>query len=81
MNPTIRAATSARQNSKKTAYIRAFAALLRVGMIDITSSVKRAMAITGNVVFDDCDMNITEDDVRKALALSERSRSRSIVKS
>jgi hypothetical protein len=72
MSPAIRSAISTRQNSKKTSYIRAFAALLREGMIDITPLIKRAMAITGNVVFDDCNMNITEDDVRKALAVSER---------
>ena len=74
MSPAIRSATSTRQNSNKAFYIRAFATLLREGMIDITPLVKRAMAITGNVIFDDPNMNITEDDVRKALAFSERAR-------
>jgi hypothetical protein len=68
MSAAIRSAMSTRQNSRKTSYIRAFAAHLEESHIAITSAVKRAMAITGNVIFNDTNMNISEDDVRKALA-------------
>ena len=75
MNVAIRSAMSTRQNSRKTSYIRAFAAHLEERHIAITSAVKRAMAITGNVIFNDTNMNISEDDVRKALARQHQNRS------
>ena len=56
-----------RQDSKKASYLRAFAANLEKDLIPLSPAVKRAMAITANVVFNDPNLDITEDDVRKAL--------------
>lgn len=65
--PAINAALQKRQNSKKSAYLRAFAALLEEAHIDMTSTVMKAMAVTANVVFDDPEFDACEDDVRKAI--------------
>jgi hypothetical protein len=72
MSPGIHAALQTRQNSKKSAYIRSFGALLVEAKIELTSGVKRSMAITANVVLDDPNVDVSEDDVRKALQIGEK---------
>ncbi|KUO66921.1 MAG: hypothetical protein APF80_09170 [Alphaproteobacteria bacterium BRH_c36] len=68
--PGVEAAISTRQDSKKTAYLRAFGALLKYSSINLSAPVVRAMAITANVILDDVDLSISEDTVRKALKRS-----------
>ena len=68
MDPTIECAIATRQNSKISAFLRAFAAELHGKTIKLTPKVKRAMAITANALMNDPELNITEDHVRKALA-------------
>ncbi len=72
MCPGIHAALQTRQNSKKSAYIRSFGALLVEAKIELTSVVKRSMAITANVVLADPNVDVSEDDVRKALQIGEK---------
>ncbi len=68
MDPTIECAIATRQNSKISAFLRAFAAELHAKTIKLTPKVKRAMAIAANALMNDPELNITEDHVRKALA-------------
>ena len=65
--PAVTAAITKRQNSKKSAYLRAFAAMLEEAQIDLSSNVMKAMAVTANVVFDEPNFDTCEDDVRKAI--------------
>ena len=53
-----------RQQSVKTEYLRAFANLLN---INLTTIVMKAMAIVANVAINLPDVDVTYDDVRKAL--------------
>ncbi|MCH9808098.1 MAG: hypothetical protein K0U74_10215 [Alphaproteobacteria bacterium] len=69
--PEVEAAISTRQNSKKSAYLRAFGVLLKNSKIKLSAPVMRAMAITANVILDDVDLSISEDTVRKALKRSQ----------
>lgn len=66
------AALCTRQDSAKTSYIRAFAALVAESKLELSPSVKQALALTANVVMDDADFSYTEDDVRKALSRQPR---------
>ena len=62
-------AIRSRQHNKRTEYLRAFDNLLNE--YQITSrppSFVRAIAIVTNVVINDPDIDVTYDDVRKALA-------------
>jgi hypothetical protein len=68
MDSAVHFGMSTRQNSKKTAYIRAFAAHLQNNEIKTTAKIKKSMAFMANVVLNDPNMSITEDDVRKALS-------------
>ena len=69
--PEVEAALSTRQDSKKSAYFRAFWSLLKQSKIKLSGPVMRAMAITANVIMDDANLTHSEDDVRKALARIE----------
>ena len=63
------AATKTRQRSEKTEYLRAFGNLLtEVHHIALTIPVMKAMAIVANVAINLPDVDVTNDDVRKALA-------------
>jgi hypothetical protein len=65
----IGAAVESRQRSPKTEYLRAFGnALTNVHGSALTRPIMRAMAITANVVINLPDVDVTYDDVRKALA-------------
>jgi hypothetical protein len=65
----IGAAVASRQHSPKTEYLRAFGNLLTdVHGIALTTQVMKAMAIVGNVVINLPDVDVSRDDVRKALA-------------
>ena len=66
----IAAALASRQHSGKTAYLRAFGALLRgTHSIEWTTDTMNAMATTATVVLNEPDDVVTHDDVRKALAI------------
>jgi hypothetical protein len=58
-----------RQQSVKAEYLRAFGNLLteQHGFI-LTTDIMKAMAIAANVVINSPDIDVTYDDVRKALA-------------
>lgn len=61
-------ALASRQSSVKTEYLRAFGNLLGdVHRLDITATVMRAMAVAANVVINDQEIDVSYDDVRKAL--------------
>lgn len=63
----IAAALASRQHSAKTAYLRAFGALLRdVHRMDLTPATMNAMATAATVVLNESDLVVTYDDVRKA---------------
>lgn len=65
----IGAVVNTRQGSTKTAYIRALAYLLyNARKFALTNRLMRAMAIIANVVINSPDVDVTYDDVRKALA-------------
>lgn len=64
----IGAAISTRQKSMKTEYVRAFATLLvDVHGVTLTALVKDLIAKVANVVLNDGEIDVTYDDVRKAL--------------
>lgn len=71
MRKNIHAALRTRQDSSKTSYIRSFGALLIEKKIELTPRVKRAIAITANVVLNDTNYDVSDDDVRKALQILE----------
>lgn len=65
----IGAAIESRQRSAKTEYLRAFGNLLAdVHGFVLTTPIMQAMAIVANVVINLPDVDVTCDDVRKALA-------------
>lgn len=65
----IGAAIESRQRSPKTEYLRAFGNLLTdVHNFALTTPTMQAMAIVANVVINLPDVDVTYDDVRKALA-------------
>jgi hypothetical protein len=65
----IGAAIASRQRSPKTEYLRAFGKLLSDEHgFALTTPIVKAMAITANVVINLPDVDVTYDDVRKALA-------------
>jgi hypothetical protein len=65
----IGAAIQSRQQSRKTEYLRAFGSLLTdVHRFTLTTAIMQAMAIVANVVINLPDVDVTYDDVRKALA-------------
>ncbi len=65
----IGAAIGSRQRSPKTEYLRAFGNLLTdVHKFALTTPIMQAMAIVANVVINLPDVDVTYDDVRKALA-------------
>ena len=74
MDQTIESAVSSRQNSRKSAVLRAFATSLKANKIKLTAPVVKAMAIAANAVLNDPDEGISEDHVRKALASMQRLR-------
>ena len=62
-------AIESRQSSAKTEYLRAFGSLLtNVHKIALTTRTMQAMAIVANVAINLPDIDVTNDDVRKALA-------------
>lgn len=65
----IGAAVSGRKYNLKTEYLRAFGALLvDEHHFELTAAIRRAIAITANVVINDPEVDASFDDVRKALA-------------
>lgn len=65
----IGAAIESRQRSAKTEYLRAFGNLLTdVHGFALTTPIMQAMAFVANVVINLPDVDVTYDDVRKALA-------------
>jgi hypothetical protein len=71
----IGAAIESRQRSAKTEYLRAFGNLLTdVHSFALTTPIMQAMAIVANVVINLLDVDVTYDDVRKALAKLGRER-------
>lgn len=65
----IGAVVNTRQGNTKTAYVRALAYLLLVRhKFALTNRLMRAMAIIANVAINSPDVDVTYDDVRKALA-------------
>ena len=65
----IGAAIESRQKSPKTEYVRAFANLLtEVHKFELTAPVHKAIAFVANVVINQPDVDVTSEDVRKALA-------------
>lgn len=73
-SPSIEVAISTRQDSQKSAYLRAFGAMLKESRISLNPPIKRSMAIAANVVMDDANLSISEDDVRKALGRTKAKR-------
>jgi hypothetical protein len=63
----IGAAVKLRQHNPKTEYLRAFGKLLTVQGFALTTPIMKAMAITATVVINRPDVDVTYDDVRKAL--------------
>lgn len=64
----IGAAIDTRQRSPKTEYVRAFANRLTESYgLTLTTGIRKAMAVTANVVIDLPDVDVSDDDVRKAL--------------
>ena len=64
----IGAAIESRQKSPKTEYVRAFGNLLtEVHKFELTAPVQKAIAVVANVVINQPDVDVTYDDVRKAL--------------
>ena len=66
-------AIESRQRSPKTEYLRAFGFLVTVHrlanwQIALTTPVMQAMAIAANVAMNLPDVDVTYDDVRKALS-------------
>lgn len=65
----IGAALQSRQRSPKTEYLRAFGSLLTDAHgVTLTTTIMQAVAIVANVVINLPDVDVTYDDVRKALA-------------
>lgn len=65
----IGAAIDSRQQSVKAEYLRAFGNLLtEQHRFILTTDIMKAMAIAANVVINSPDIDVTYDDVRKALA-------------
>ena len=65
----IGAAIASRQRSAKTEYLRAFGNLLTdAHKFSLTTAIMQAMAIVANVAINLPDVDVTSDDVRKALA-------------
>ncbi|MEZ5494202.1 MAG: hypothetical protein R3E61_06340 [Pseudomonadales bacterium] len=64
----IDAAIQTRQRSIKTEYIRAFAKIMAEYQVSIsTTKIMKAMAMVANVVINRPDVDVSYDDVRKAL--------------
>ena len=64
----IGAAIESRQKNPKTEYVRAFGNLLtEVHKFELTAPVHKAIAVVANVVINQPDVDVTYDDVRKAL--------------
>lgn len=65
----IGAAISSKKRNEKTEYLRAFGNLLiEQHRFNLTSQIMKAMVIAANVVINSPDIDVTYDDVRKALA-------------
>lgn len=65
----IGAALASQKSNRKFEYLRAFGALLRdVPRIELTADTMKAMAATAIVVLNEPDLDVSHDDVRKALA-------------
>jgi hypothetical protein len=63
------AALVSRKNSRKFEYLRAFASKLQEEYnIELTPEIRAAMAVTATVVLNDSAIDVTTDDVRKAIA-------------
>jgi hypothetical protein len=66
---TIGAAIDSRKKNEKTEYLRAFGELLTSqNRFSLTPEIIKAMAITANVVINSPDVDVSYDDVRKALS-------------
>lgn len=64
----IGAAVARQKNNPKTEYLRAFGSLLRNEYrIELTREIMHAMATTATVVLNDSEIDVTYDDVRKAV--------------
>lgn len=63
----IGAAINSRERSTRTEYLRAFGNRLTDSGLTVTSIVMRAMAIVANVAINLPDVDVSYDDVRKAL--------------
>jgi hypothetical protein len=62
-----------RQSNAKTEFIRGFGeALTEIYGIEMTTQIKKAMAIVGSVAINDPEIDVTYDDVRKALSRLEK---------
>lgn len=71
----IGAAIESRKRSSKTEYLRAFGNLLTdVHRFTLTTPIIKAMAIVANVVINLPDVDVTIDDVRKAIAKPSKER-------
>lgn len=65
----IAAALASQKGNRKFEYLRAFGALLRdVHRMTLTTDTMKAMATTATVVLNEPDLDVSYDDVRKALA-------------
>jgi hypothetical protein len=62
------AAVRTRQHNAKTEYIRAFGHVLSERKITVSRGVMKAMAIAATVAMNHPDVDVTYDDVRKALS-------------
>jgi hypothetical protein len=63
----IGASVKSRQHNQKTEYLRAFGKLLTVQGFALTTPIMKEMVITASVVINLPDVDVTYDDVRKAL--------------
>jgi hypothetical protein len=69
----IGAALATRKRNPKYEYLRAFGALLRdVHRMEVSADTMKAMATTATVVLNTPELDVTYDDVRKALATIAR---------
>lgn len=64
----VAAAIEKRQHNVKNEYIRAFAHVLKERNIAVSANVQRALAVTATVVLNDPALDVSYEDVRKALS-------------
>jgi hypothetical protein len=63
----VEAALSSRRSNRKAEFLRAFVAMMRERRLPVDPPIHEAMAITATVVLNDAELDVSRDDVRKAV--------------